>query len=40
VAILSLSGTLNARFGEMRAFSITLVLGVVTLFAGFVLSSS
>ncbi len=40
VAILSLSGTLNARFGEMRAFSITLVLGVVTLFAGFVLSSN
>jgi hypothetical protein len=40
VAILSLSGTLNARFGEMRAFSITLVIGVVTLFAGFVLSSS
>jgi hypothetical protein len=40
VAILSLSGTLNARFGEMRAFSITLVIGVVTLFAGFILSSS
>jgi hypothetical protein len=40
VAILSLSGTLNARFGEMRAFSITLVIGVVTLFAGFVLSSN
>jgi hypothetical protein len=39
VAILSLSGTLNARFGEMRAFSITLVAGVVTLFAGFILSS-
>jgi hypothetical protein len=40
VAILSLSGTLNARFGEMRAFAITLVIGVVTLFAGFVLSSN
>ncbi len=39
-ATLSASGTLNARFGEMRAFSITLTTGIVFLFAGFLLSSA
>jgi hypothetical protein len=38
-ATLSASGTLNARFGEMRAFSITLTTGIVFLFAGFLLTS-
>ncbi len=39
-ATLSASGTLNARFGEMRAFSITLAAGVVLLFVGFLLTGS
>lgn len=39
-ATLSASGTLNARFGEMRAFSITLTVGIVFLFAGFLLTSA
>ena len=39
-ATLSASGTLNARFGEMRAFSITLTAGVVLLFLGFLLTGS
>ena len=39
-ATLSASGTLNARFGEMRAFSITLTAGIVFLFAGFLLTST
>ena len=38
-ATLSASGTLNSRFGEMRAFSITLTAGVTLLFAGFLMSS-
>ena len=37
--VLSLSGTLNSVLGEMRAFSVTLTLGVTILFAGFLLSS-
>ena len=37
--VLSLSGTLNSVLGEMRAFSMTLTLGVTILFAGFLLSS-
>jgi hypothetical protein len=37
--VLSFSGSLNSVFGEMRAFVITLALGVTVLFAGFVLSS-
>ncbi|MBK9179699.1 MAG: hypothetical protein IPM45_09045 [Acidimicrobiales bacterium] len=37
---LSLSGTLNARLGEMTAFSVTLVVGVSILFAGFLLATS
>ena len=39
-ATLSASGTLNARFGEMRAFSITLTAGVTILFLGFLLTST
>ncbi len=39
-ATLSASGTLNARFGEMRAFSITLAVGVALLFLGFLLTGS
>ena len=39
-ATLSASGTLNARFGEMRAFSITLTVGIVLLFLGFLLTGS
>jgi FtsH-binding integral membrane protein len=39
-ATLSASGTLNARFGEMRAFSITLAVGVVLLFVGFLLTGT
>ena len=37
--MLSLSGTLNSRLGEMRAFSVTLTIGVTLLFSGFALSS-
>lgn len=37
--VLSLSGTLNSRLGEMRAFAVTLTAGVTLLFAGFALSS-
>ena len=39
-ATLSASGTLNARFGEMRAFAITLTAGVIFLFAGFLLTGT
>ena len=39
-AILSASGLLNSTLGQMRAFSVTLALGVSVLFAGFVLASS
>ncbi len=37
--ILSASGTLNKRFGEMTAFAVTLTAGVIVLFFGFVVSS-
>jgi hypothetical protein len=37
--MLSLSGTLNSRLGAMRAFSVTLTVGVTLLFSGFALSS-
>jgi hypothetical protein len=37
--VLSLSGTLNSVLGEMKAFSVTLTLGVTILFGGFLLSS-
>jgi len=38
--ILSTSGVLNSALGQMRAFSVTLALGVTVLFAGFVVASS
>ena len=37
--ILSASGSLNKRFGEMTAFAITLTAGVVVLFLGFLVST-
>jgi MFS family permease len=39
-AILSMSGLLNSALGQMRAFSVTLTVGVCVLFLGFVLASS
>ncbi|MGE0877071.1 MAG: hypothetical protein AB7L13_02960 [Acidimicrobiia bacterium] len=38
--ILGASGTLNARFGAMDAFSITLVAGITVLFAGFLVATT
>jgi hypothetical protein len=38
--VLSASGSLNARLGEMQAFAVTLLVGVVVLFAGFLVASS
>jgi hypothetical protein len=38
--VLSASGSLNARLGEMEAFAVTLVVGVVLLFAGFLVATS
>lgn len=38
--VLSMSGSLNSRLGEMQAFSVTLTVGVAILFAGFLLSSA
>ena len=38
--ILSASGTLAGRLGEDRAFALTLLLGIVVLFAGFLVSAS
>ena len=38
--ILSASGTLAGRLGEDRAFAVTLLLGIVVLFAGFLVSAS
>lgn len=38
--ILGASGTLNARFGAMNAFSVTLVVGISVLFAGFLVATS
>jgi hypothetical protein len=37
--VLSASGSLNKRFGEMTAFAITLTIGVIVLFAGFLVST-
>jgi hypothetical protein len=39
-ALLSLSGLLNSALGQMRAFSVTLTVGICVLFGGFVLTSS
>ena len=38
--ILSASGTLAGRLGEDRAFAVTLLLGIIVLFAGFLVSAS
>jgi hypothetical protein len=38
--VLSLSGTLAGRLGESRAFIVTLLVGVVILFAGFLVAST
>jgi hypothetical protein len=38
--VLSASGTLNARFGEMTAFAVTLAVGVLVLFLGFLVATS
>lgn len=38
--ILSMSGTFSGRLGEDRAFVITLLVGVVVLFAGFLVASN
>ena len=38
--ILGASGTLNGRLGEATAFAVTLALGVVVLFVGFVVATS
>jgi hypothetical protein len=38
--ILSASGTLAGRLGKDRAFAVTLVAGVVVLFAGFIVASN
>lgn len=37
--VLSLSGVLNSRFGEMEAFAITLTTGVCILFVGFLVTT-
>ena len=37
--VLSTSGTLNKRFGEMTAFAITLTAGVCILFVGFLVTT-
>ena len=38
--VLSASGTLAGRFGEDRAFAITLLVGVSILFSGFLVASN
>jgi hypothetical protein len=38
--VLSASGSLAARLGEERAFIVTLVIGVIILFSGFLVASS
>lgn len=38
--VLSASGTLAGRLGKDRAFAITLVIGIVVLFAGFLVAST
>jgi hypothetical protein len=39
-ATLSMSGTFSARLGEDRAFVVTLLLGIVILFVGFLVASN
>jgi hypothetical protein len=38
--VLSASGTLAGRFGQDRAFAITLLVGVSILFSGFLVASN
>jgi hypothetical protein len=38
--VLSASGTLNARLGEMTAFAVTLVVGIAVLFCGFLVATT
>ncbi|HVE18089.1 MAG TPA: hypothetical protein VNB52_03345, partial [Ilumatobacteraceae bacterium] len=38
--VLSASGTLAGRLGKDRAFSVTLLIGIVVLFAGFLVAST
>lgn len=38
--ILSMSGTFSGRLGEDRAFAVTLLVGIVVLFAGFLVASN
>ena len=38
--VLSGSGTLAGRLGEDRAFAVTLLMGIVVLFAGFLVASA
>lgn len=37
--VLGASGTLNSVFGAMTAFAVTLLIGIVTIFAGFLVAS-
>jgi hypothetical protein len=39
-AILSASGTFSGRLGADRSFAITLLVGIVVLFAGFLVASN
>jgi hypothetical protein len=39
-AVLAGSGTLNSVFGAMTAFAVTLLIGIVVLFCGFLLATS
>ena len=38
--VLSASGTLAGRLGEDRAFAVTLLVGIVVLFSGFLVAST
>jgi hypothetical protein len=38
--ILSMSGVLNSALGQMKAFSVTLTIGITVLFAGFLITTS
>jgi hypothetical protein len=38
--ILGASGTLAGRIGEVRAFGLTLVIGITVLFSGFLVATS
>jgi drug/metabolite transporter (DMT)-like permease len=38
--VLAASGTLNSVLGEVEAFSVTLVLGISLIFAGFLVASA